>query len=136
MQIAPGTYYDNKSRSPSLRSITDVETLAEIRRVHEDNYGVYGIKKVWAQLGREGGVGGRHVACCTVGRLMKDAGLRGVSRAKSPTTARWGPGLERRSYLVDREFTTIAPNQLSTPNAQPSTGSMKSSPADIVAFSG
>jgi putative transposase len=54
VRISPSTYYDNKTRAPSRRSITDAETLAEIRRVHRENYSVYGIKKVWAQLGRGG----------------------------------------------------------------------------------
>ncbi len=112
MQIAPSTYYANKARPPSLRSITDAETLIEIRRVHQENYGVYGVVKVWAQLGREGGVGGRHAARCTVGRLMKTAGLRGVSRVKAPTTTRRGPGPDTRPDLVEREFTATAPNQL------------------------
>ena len=112
MQIAPSTYYDNKTRAPSRRSITDTETLAEIQRVHQENYGVYGIRKVWAQFGREGGIGGRHVARCTVGRLMKDAGLRGVSRVKAPTTTRRGSAPDARPDLVDREFTATAPNQL------------------------
>jgi putative transposase len=112
VQIAPSTYYANKTRRPSLRSITDAETLAEIRRVHKENYGVYGVVKVWAQLGREGGVGGRHVARCTVGRLMKTAGLRGVSRVKAPTTTRCGSGPDARPDLVEREFTATAPNQL------------------------
>lgn len=48
--------------------------------MHRDNYGVYGIRKVWAQLGREGGADGRPIARCTVARPMKAAGLRGVSR--------------------------------------------------------
>lgn len=80
--------------------------------MHKDNYSVYGIKKVWAQIGRDGGVGGRQVARCTVGRLMKDAGLRGVSRLKSPITTRRGPGPDTRPDLVDREFTATAVNQL------------------------
>ena len=57
--IAPSTYYATKTRPPSARSIRDAEITAAIERVHEENYGVYGIRKVWAQLGREGGVGGR-----------------------------------------------------------------------------
>lgn len=73
---------------------------------------MYGIKKVWAQLGREGGAGGRQIARCTVSRLMKDAGLRGVSRVKTPTTTRRGTGPDTRPDLVDREFTATAPNQL------------------------
>jgi putative transposase len=82
--IARSTHQASKTRPASTRSITDEETTREIERVHRENYGVYGIRKVWAQLGREGGVGavdgvgGRHVARCTVVRLMKVAGLRGV----------------------------------------------------------
>ena len=53
--------------------------LVEIRRVHEANYGVYGARKVHAQLRREG----LQVASCTVERLMRAAGLRGISRAKA-----------------------------------------------------
>ena len=84
--IAPSTYYASKSRPPSKRVITDAETTGEIERVHRENYGVYGIRKVWAELGREGGVGGRPIGRCTVARLMKAAGLRGVSRVKTPRT--------------------------------------------------
>lgn len=80
--------------------------------MHKENYGVYGSKKVWAQLVREGGVDGRPVARCTVERLMKDAGLRGVSRARTPQTTRRGQGLDTRPDLVDREFTADAANRL------------------------
>jgi putative transposase len=52
------------------------------------------------------------VARCTVDRLMKTAGLRGVSRVKAPTTTRRGSAPDGRSDLVDRRFTAIAPNQL------------------------
>ena len=71
MHIAPSTYYYNKSRPPSKRSIRDASIVREIERVHKDNYGVYGIRKVYAQLAREGGVDGRPVARCTVARLMR-----------------------------------------------------------------
>ena len=59
--IAPSTYYAAMMRQPSARSIRDAEVTEAIKRVHEENYGVYGIRKVWAQLGREGGVAGRPV---------------------------------------------------------------------------
>jgi putative transposase len=52
--IARTTYYETKTRPPSARSIRDETVTVEIRRVHEENYGVYGIKKVWAALSREG----------------------------------------------------------------------------------
>jgi putative transposase len=53
--IAPSTYYASKCRPPSKRAITDAETTGEIARVHRENYGVYGIRKVWAQLGVRAG---------------------------------------------------------------------------------
>ena len=91
--IAPSTYYAARGRAPSARAVRDEQVRTEISRVHKENYGVYGIRKVHAQLGRDGGVHGRPVARCTVARLMKAAGLRGVSRAKGPRTtlARSGP---------------------------------------------
>jgi putative transposase len=112
VHIAPSTYYDNKSRPPSKRSIRDAVTLTEIERVHKDNYGVYGIRKVHAQLARDGGVAGVPVARCTVARLMRGAGLRGVTRAKTPRTTRPAPVPDYRPDLVDRVFTADAPNQL------------------------
>jgi putative transposase len=110
--IAPSTYYAQKNRKPSRREITDAETLAEIERVHAENYGVYGIRKVHAQLAREGGVRGRRVARCTVARLMRSAGLRGITRAKTPRTTRRASGPDHRPDLVEREFTAAAPNRL------------------------
>jgi putative transposase len=112
VHIAPSTYYDNKSRPPSKRSIRDASTLREIERVHKDNYGVYGIRKVYAQLARDGGVDGRPVARCTVARLMRGAGLRGVVRAKTPRTTRPAPVPDHRPDLVDRVFTADVPNRL------------------------
>jgi len=112
VSIARATYYDSKTRPPSARSVRDTEVTAEIRRVHEENYGVYGIKKVWAQLGREGGVAGTSVARCTVARLMKAAGLRGVSRVKVPRTTVRSTTPDSRPDLVEREFTAAAPNRL------------------------
>jgi putative transposase len=110
--IARATYYESKTRPPSARSVRDIEVTAEIRRVHEENYGVYGIKKVWAQLSREGGVAGAGVARCTVARLMKTAGLRGVSRVKVPRTTVRATTPDTRPDLVEREFTAAAPNRL------------------------
>ena len=73
---------------------------------------MYGIRKVWAQLGREGGVAGRPIARCTVARLKKGAGLRGVSRVKTPRTTIRAGGLDLRPDLVKRAFTASAPNRL------------------------
>ena len=110
--IAPSTYYASKSRSPSTRSVTDAQTTARITTIHEENYGVYGIRKVHAQLGREGGVDGRPVARCTVARLMKAAGLRGVSRVRVPRTTVRAAGPDTRPDLVDRHFQAPATDRL------------------------
>ena len=107
-QIAPSTYYAAKTRPPSVRSLRDEQVLVEIRRVHEANYGLYGARKVHAQLRREG----LQVARCTVERLMRAAGLRGISRAKGPRTTVPGRGPDERQDLVQRDFTEAAPNQL------------------------
>ena len=83
VQIAPSTYYATKSHTPSARQQRDVELTKEIERVHVDNMGVYGARKVWHELKREGIT----VARCTVERLMRTAGLRG-SRGRRPPSAR------------------------------------------------
>ena len=82
--------------------------------MHKENYGVYGIRKIHAQLGREGvtGCAGRPVARCTTQRLMKDLGLRGISRAKGPRTTVPGSGPDTRPDLVEREFVADAPDRL------------------------
>jgi putative transposase len=110
--IAPSTYYAARSRPVSARSTRDSEITEAIARVHGENYGVYGIRKIWAQLGREGGVGGRPVARCTVTRLMRAAGLRGISRIKVPRTTVRASTPDTRPDLVQRRFTAPAPNRL------------------------
>ncbi|MEU9761877.1 IS3 family transposase [Streptomyces sp. NPDC047987] len=107
-EIAPSTYYAAATRSPSARSLRDAHLTEEIRVIHAANYGVYGARKIHAALRRAG----RQVARCTVERLMREAGLRGVSRAKGPRTTRPAPETARPKDLVNREFTATAPNQL------------------------
>ncbi len=83
--------------------------------MHAENYGVYGIRKVHAQLGREGvlGAGGqRPVARCTTRRLMNGLGLRGISRARGPRTTVPGVGPDTRPDLVERKFSADAPDRL------------------------
>lgn len=106
--IAPSTYYAAHTRPPSARSLRDEQLTEQIRRIHADNYSVYGARKVHAALRREGA----EVARCTVERLMRSAGLRGVIRAKSPRTTRPAPETDRPADLVERQFTATAPNQL------------------------
>jgi putative transposase len=86
VMIAPSTYYAARNRPPSARAVRDEQVKPMLARVHAANYGVYGVRKVHAQLARDGGVDGRPVARCTVARLMRNLSLRGVSRARSPRT--------------------------------------------------
>jgi len=108
LQIAPSSYYAHRARPPSPRSVTDAATTAVIKDVHAANYGVYGVRKVHAELNRKG----HRVARCTVHRLMRLAGLRGISRAKGPRTTIPGTGPDTRPDLVDRKFTASGPDQL------------------------
>lgn len=79
-----------------------------IRRTHAENYGVYGVRKIHAELNRSG----HRIARCTVHRLMRSAGLRGVNRAKGPRTTVPGSGPDTRPDLLQREFTAPAPNRV------------------------
>jgi putative transposase len=107
LKIAASTYYKVKALPPSARSVDDARLTEQIRRVHADNYGVYGARKIWRQLRREG----HRVARCTVERLMREAGLRGVLRGKKIRTTMADPGHERAGDLVARDFTALAPNR-------------------------
>jgi putative transposase len=109
IKIAPSTYYAAKSRPLSARAVRDAELVPVIRQVHKDNIGVYGARKVHAELNR----GGIHVARCTVERLMKAEGLRGITREKTrKTTIAEGAATPRPSDLVERQFVAQAPNRL------------------------
>lgn len=107
-QIAPSTYYAAKCRPLSARAVRDAVLTERIRKIHADNYSVYGARKMWHELHRQG----VDVARCTVERLMRAAGLRGLLRDKSPRTTRPGPETSRPADLVDRDFTATAPNML------------------------
>ena len=108
IKIAPSTYYDAKSRPVSRRSLRDDELKIEIARVHGENYGVYGPRKVWLQLNREG----IEVARCTVERLMGSLGLQGIRRGKAWKTTMPDPTANRPADLVQRRFHPTAPNAL------------------------
>ena len=108
LQFPPATYYASSSRPPSARELRDRELRPQIQRVWEGNFRVYGADKVWAQLRREG----FHVARCTVERMMRELGLRGVVRGKTPRTTIGADGAERPADLVQRHFVATAPNRL------------------------
>jgi putative transposase len=109
LQVAPSSYYAAKTRPPSPRQVRDAELAEHIVRVHAEHFGVYGVRKVWRQLRREGVA----VARCTVARLMRQLGLAGVVRgsAKRTTVPAEQPGA-RPADLVDRNFTAAGPNRL------------------------
>src|SRR5437867_84549 len=96
----PSTYYDAKSRPASKRTRRDEDLKIEIARVHAENYGVYGPRKVWLQLNREG----IDVARCTIERLMNVLGLQGIRRGKKWKTTIADPAANRPLDLVKRRF--------------------------------
>ena len=87
-----------KTRPPSARSITDAAHAIEIRRVWTANYSCYGPRRVYKQLRREGHV----VARCTVTRIMRDLGLRGVQRGRKQFTTTPDDTSTRPADLVER----------------------------------
>ena len=108
LQVAPSTYYSAKSRPPCRRRITDEVLKAEIRRVHAENRSVYGARKVWRQLNREG----IPIARCRTERLMRQMGLAGRVRGKTRRTTVTDATASRPADLVERRFAAVAPNQL------------------------
>jgi putative transposase len=113
LPIAPSTYYEQRARQadPSRlpeRSRRDVALMVEIERVWNENRQVYGARKVWLQLHREG----FPVARCTVERLMRQMGLRGVVRGKKVRTTIPDEVAARPADLVERDFSAAHPNQL------------------------
>jgi len=111
--IAPSTYYEAKARHADparepARVRRDARLRPEIERVWRANRRVYGAKKVWKQLNREG----IPVARCTVARLMRGLGLRGVVRGRRVRTTLPDALAERPRDLVQRDFTATRPNQL------------------------
>jgi len=113
LPIAPSTYYAHAARkaNPALRSRRakiDNALMPEIRRVWDENFAVYDVRKVWRQMPREG----FEVARCTVGRLMKRLGLRGVIRGKPVRTTVSDPKLPCPLDRVQRQFTADRPNAL------------------------
>lgn len=108
LEVSTSGYYAWRSRRPSRRSQKDAVLAEEIQRIHEDSYATYGAPRVHAEL-RDDGV---HVGRKRVARLMRQAGLRGVSRRRRPRTTRRDTSAEAPPDLVDRDFTVSAPNEL------------------------
>ena len=113
LPIAPATYYDHLTRRAdparlSDRAKRDEELRPQIQRVFDANWQVYGVRKVWRQLRREG----FDVARCTVARLMKAMGIQGVIRGKPQKTTIPDKKLPCPLDKVNRQFRVPAPNML------------------------
>ena len=111
--IAPSTYHDHvaKRRNPALaapRVRRDIALQVEVDRVFSENFKVYGVRKVWRQLEREGKV----VARCTVERLIKSSGLQGVIRGKPIRTTFGDKTVVCPLDRVNRDFSAPGPNAL------------------------
>ena len=107
-QIAPATYYAAKTRPPSARAVRDAQLKRAIAGVHAGNYGVYGVRKVHAELRRVGVEVGRD----RVARLMGDLGLEGVRRGKFKRTTIPGSAAVRPADRVQRNFSAAGPDRL------------------------
>jgi len=115
LPIAPSTYRAQaaRRRDPAklparARARRDAELMPEIERVFEENFRVYGVRKVWRQLKREG----HDLARCTVVRLMRDMGLRGVIRGKPVRTTISDKAAPCPLDHVNRQFKAPRPNAL------------------------
>ena len=113
LPIAPSTYHLHAARQAdpakrSTRARSDAPTSSENRRELEENFGVYGVRKVWRQLGREG----IRVARCTVARLMRVMGLQGVVRGRKARTTVPDPSAVCPLDRVNRQFKAPRPNAL------------------------
>jgi len=113
LPIAPSTYYEHaaRRRNPArlpARARQDEVLRSEIRRVWEENFRVYGVRKVWRQLRREGIA----VARCTTARLMRQMGLSGAVRGKAVKTTISNPAAPCPRDKVNRQFQSPRPNAL------------------------
>jgi len=107
-QVAPSSYYAAKTRPPSARACRDAQLRPALRQLWEDNYRVYGARKLWKAARRAGWDIGRDQTA----RLMRAEGIQGVVRSKRVRTTRPDPAASRHPDLVKRDFTATGPNQL------------------------
>ena len=110
-KIAPATYYEHRSRTPSKQQLRDAELVPKIKALHAGNYGVYGARMVWLSLNRERGADEPPIARCTVERLMTELGLAGAVRGKVKRTTFSDPRSAKPKDLVDRNFRPLAPDR-------------------------
>jgi putative transposase len=113
MKIAPATYYAIRSRGAATRVVTDAQIVDALRGLHKGvdrkaaPESMYGYQKMWHWLRRNGFL---DVARCTVARLMRSEGMRGITRAKKIRTTTPNPDGVRAPDLLNRDFTAPHPN--------------------------
>ena len=110
--ITPSGYYRAKKRVPAARTLKDQLLVPELARIHAENYGVYGVRKMWHAAQRAGWDIGRD----QTRRLMKIAGIAGAHRGRKPVTTRTAKVIDERPDLVQRNFTATAPLRLCIPS--------------------
>lgn len=109
LDLSPSGYYAWLKRAPSAHARRDIELVKKIRAIFDGNRKVYGRPKIFADLKEQG----EAVGAKRVGRLMKQAGIRGVSRRRrGPTTIRRRADARPAPDLVERDFTADGPDQL------------------------
>ena len=108
LEIAPSSYYAAKRRPPSARQVADVHLAGEVARIHAANLAVYGVRKTWRALARDGVSVGRD----RTWRLMRALGLAGATRSRRVRTTIPAPVAERPADLVRRTFAAPAPDRL------------------------
>jgi putative transposase len=108
LEIAPSSYYAARSLPPSARALADNELKDKISEIHAENFAVYGVRKVWRVLHRQGENAGRD----RVARLMTSLGLAGAVRERSIRTTKPADLAARPADLVERTFAAAAPNRL------------------------
>src|SRR5438034_2479706 len=108
LEVSTSGYYAWPEREPSARATSDAALLERIRAIHEKSRGTYGMPRVHAELK----AGGTRVGCRRVGRLMRRAGLQGVSRRKGCWTTRRDRDARPAPDLVERKFVADAPDRL------------------------
>ena len=101
-------YRQSKARGLSSRRLRDIALVEHIRKIHAENYGVCGVRKMWHTLRRQGIDIGREQTA----RLMRLAGVAGKPKGRAPITTRKPKGPDNRPDMVNRDFTTHRPNQL------------------------
>jgi putative transposase len=108
LEVSPSGYYAWRERAPSARARADAMLIERIRAVHARSRGTYGVPRIHAELAAEG----HHVGRKRVARLMREAGLAGVSRRKGTCTTRRDHDARPAPDLVERRFEADGPDRL------------------------